>query len=382
MSSFVPFEMERWQSTWEHRVRFNLSESGVHPLSTRELLELGGSEGEELAGRLLDIRQGYGQSNGSDALRARIADLYPDADPEGVLVTVGGAEANFATLWRLLEEGRDWAAILPTYMQIPGLVRGFGGTLHPVHLHQDEGWQPDPDEVDRAFGKGARVLLVTNPNNPTGAVLEEDRMDAIAASARRHGAWIVADEVYAGAETDGPPTPSFYGRHDRVVVTQSLSKAYGLPGLRVGWALTSPSLAAELWSRTDYTTITPATLSDALATLALEPAVRAAILDRTRTIIRANRKHLARWVADQGDRFSYRDPDAGAIAFLRYRTPVNSSDVAERLRVDESVLVVPGDQFGMDGFVRVGFGPPAAELDEALHRVRRVFERIEEEEPA
>lgn len=382
MSSFVPFEMERWQSTWEHRVRFNLSESGVHPLSTRELLELGGSEGEELAGRLLDIRQGYGQSNGSDALRARIADLYPDADPEGVLVTVGGAEANFATLWRLLEEGRDWAAILPTYMQIPGLVRGFGGTLHPVHLRQEEGWQPDPDEVDRAFEKGARVLLVTNPNNPTGAVLEEDRMDAIADSARRHGAWIVADEVYAGAETEGPPTPSFYGRHDRVVVTQSLSKAYGLPGLRVGWALTSPSLAAELWSRTDYTTITPATLSDALATLALEPAVRAAILDRTRTIIRANRKRLARWVADQGDRFSYRDPDAGAIAFLRYRTPVNSSDVAERLRVDESVLVVPGDQFGMDGFVRVGFGPPAAELDEALHRVRRVFERIEEAAPA
>lgn len=382
MSSFVPFEMERWQSTWEHRVRFNLSESGVHPLSTRELLELGGSKGEELAGRLLDIRQGYGQSNGSDALRARIADLCPDADPEGVLVTVGGAEANFATLWRLLEEGRDWAAILPTYMQIPGLVRGFGGTLHPVHLRQEEGWQPDPDEVDRAFGEGARVLLVTNPNNPTGAVLEEDRMEAIAASARRHGAWIVADEVYAGAEADGTPTPSFFGRHDRVVVTQSLSKAYGLPGLRVGWALTSPSLAAELWSRTDYTTITPATLSDALATLALEPAVRAAILDRTRTIIRANRERLARWVADQGDRFSYRDPDAGAIAFLRYRTPVNSSDVAERLRVDESVLVVPGDQFGMDGFVRVGFGPPAAELDEALHRVRRVFERLEEEAPA
>ena len=127
MPGFVPFEMERWQSTWEHRVELNLSESGVHPLSTRELLKLGGAEGEALAERLLDLRQGYGQSNGSDELRTRIAALYPDAQAEGVLVTVGGAEANFATLWRLLDEGRDWAAILPTYMQIPGLVRSFGG---------------------------------------------------------------------------------------------------------------------------------------------------------------------------------------------------------------------------------------------------------------
>lgn len=377
MTPFVPFEMERWQSTWEHRVRYNLSESGVHPLSTRELIALGGDEGSELSDRLLELRQGYGQSNGSDELRARIAALYPEADSEGVLVTVGGAEANFASLWRLLDEGSDWAAILPTYMQIPGLLKSFGGRLHPVALREEDGWQPDPQEVKGAFEQGARVLLITNPNNPTGAILEPDRMEAILDHARHHRAWIVADEVYSGAEVAGVLTPSFFGRHDRVVVTQSLSKAYGLPGLRIGWALTTPELAADLWSRTDYTTITPATLSDALATLALAPRVRDAILERTRGIVGSNRERLARWVADQGGRFSYRPPDAGAIAFLRYRTPVNSSELAERLRVEESVLVVPGDQFGLDGFIRVGFGPPGPELDEALDRVRNLFDRLE-----
>jgi aspartate/methionine/tyrosine aminotransferase len=379
MAGFIPFEMERWQSTWEHRVEFNLSESGVHPLSTRELLGMAGEEGTALGRELLDLRHGYGQSNGSDLLRTRIAELYPSASEDGVLVTVGGAEANFATLWRLLEEGEDWAAILPTYMQIPGLVRNLGGELIPVRLREGDGWQPDPDEVARAFQEGARVLLVTNPGNPTGMRLEEDRMQAIVEHAAQHGAWIVADEVYAGAEADGQPTPSFYGRYPRTVVTQSLSKAYGLPGLRVGWAVTSPEMAADLWARTDYTTITPATLSDHLATLALHPQVRSRILERTRGIIRQNRDRLARWVEEQGDRFTYHPPDAGAIAFLRYRTPMNSSKIAERLRVEESVLVVPGDQFGMDGFLRLGFGPPAHELDPALARVRRLFDQIENE---
>ncbi len=380
MSSFVPFEMERWQSTWEHRVEFNLSESGVHPLSTRELLEMGGDEGTALADELLEIRHGYGQSNGSDELRSRIAALYDDADESGILVTVGGAEANFAALWRMLDEGQDWAAILPTYMQIPGLVRNLGGDLHPVRLRESEGWQPDPDEVGRAFAEGARVLLVTNPSNPTGVRLDEERRSAIVEHAARHGAWIVADEVYSGAEVDGRTTPSFHGQYPRVVVTQSLSKAYGLPGLRIGWAVASPEVAADLWARTDYTTITPATLSDRLATLALEPTVRARILERTRRIISANRERLAQWVQGQGDRFSYHPPEAGAIAFLRYRGSVGSSEVAERLRVEESVLIVPGDQFGMDGFLRIGFGNPAPELDEALGRISSLFDRIESED--
>ncbi len=377
MTRFHPFTMERWQSTWEHRVEFNLSESGVHPLSTAELLALGGSEGAELGDRLLDLRQGYGQSNGSDALRERIAALYAGGDPDAVLVTVGGAEANFATLWRLLDEESHWAAIFPTYMQIPGLIRSLGGELIPIHLREEEGWQPDPDDVAAAFEAGARVLLITNPNNPTGAVLERGRMEAILSHAARHGAWIVADEVYSGAEIRGDVTPSFYGRYERVVATHSLSKAYGLPGLRVGWAISTPELAEDLWSRTDYTTITPATLSDALATLALSAGVRPRILERTRGIIQANLGRFSEWVESEGGRFSWRAPDAGAIGFLRYRTPISSSEMAEGLRVEESVLVVPGDQFGMDGFLRVGFGIPEHELMTALARLSALFDRIE-----
>ena len=370
---FLPFEMERWQSTWEHRVEINLSESGVHPLSTRELLDLGRDEAPDetraLSEALLDLRHEYGQSNGSDRLRARIAALYPEGDPDGVLVTQGGAEANLVSLWRLLEHRGDWAALLPTYMQVPGLVRNFGGTLHPVPLRESQGWQPDPDDVEAAFRGGAGVLLVTNPNNPTGAVIEEDRLEAILASAAHHGAWIVADEVYSGAELDGTPTPTLFHRHPRVICTHSLSKAYGLPGLRIGWAITSPAMAEELWARTDYTSIAPATLSDALATLALEPRVRSKVLARTRGILNANRDLFAAWVDSLEGLVRFHPPEAGAIALVSYGASTPSLEIAERLRSEHEVLVVPGTHFGLEGTLRLGFGNPADELAEGLGRV-------------
>lgn len=368
---YAPFQMERWQSTYEHRVRFNLSESGVHPLTVRELLELAGSDLS-----VGDVRLGYAQSNGSDELRALIAADYPGATDTSVLVTVGGAEANFASFWHLFETAGKAAVVVPTYGQVPGLVSSFGGDLKPVRLLEEEGWQPDLDALADALADGARFVLVTNPNNPTGAVLTTASMDGIVELTERHDAWILADEVYQGAELGASRTPSFWGRHDRVLVTNSLSKAYGLPGLRLGWIVGPEDHIAALWGRTDYSTICPASLSDALACVALDPTTRARIRERTHGIVRKNLALLEEWMQAQEGRFRYRPPDAGAICFAHYDAPVNSSEFAEKLRVEKDVLVVPGDHFGTDEFVRIGFGNPAGELLEALERVREAFDEV------
>ena len=367
----APFQMERWQSTYEHRVRYNLSESGVHPLSVSELLELAGrGEGVD------DIRLGYGQSNGSDELRELIAADYPGATEASVLATTGGAEANFVSFWHLFEEGGTVAVVLPTYAQVPGLVESFGGCIAPVPLLEEEGWQPDLDALADALASGARCVLVTNPNNPTGASLTARSMSGIADLTERHGAWILADEVYAGAELGEQRTPSFWGCHERVLVTNSLSKAYGLPGLRLGWIVGPPSTVAQLWGRTDYTTITPASLSDALGRVALEPDTRARLRERTRGIVRGNLAMLEAWMNDQGGRFHYRAPDAGAICFARYDAEIGSTELAEKLRVDQDVLVVPGDHFARDHHIRLGYGIPEVELREALDRVRDTFDGL------
>jgi len=367
--AFQRFEMERWQSTWENRVRYNLSESGVHPLSAAELLDLAGTAGDGVLARPL----GYPQSNGTEPLRSAIAALYPGAEPDHVLVTSGSAEANFVNCWTLITPGAKVAVVMPTYMQTWGLAKNFGAEVRPIHLRESLGWQPDPADIDAAIGPGTVLVIVTNPNNPTGAVLARSAADRIVERAEACGAWILADEVYQGAERTGPVTTSFWGRTARVIVTNGLSKAYGLPGLRIGWCVAPSSHVAELWARKDYTTIGPTVMSDALATLALQPTVRPQILERTRRIIRENWAILEQWMATLNGEFAWRGPDAGAICYARYRRNENSSALAERLRQRHDVLIVPGDQFAMDRYVRLGFGPPEAELREALGRVALAF---------
>lgn len=370
---YTPFRMERYQSTWEHRVEINLSESGVHPMTTRELLELAGTEGPDIR----DVRLIYGQSNGSDELRARIAALYPGADESNVLVTAGGAEANFVAFWHLMERFKKAAVLLPNYGQVPGLVDSFDGEIIRVELKEKQGWQPDLNALESALVQGVRFVLVTNPNNPTGVALTEESMAAVVQLVQDFGGWILADEVYGGAEVaGGDPTPSFWGRHERVIVTNSLSKAYGLPGLRLGWMLAPAELQEDLWGRTDYTTIGPNTISDRLATVALDPDVRPRILERTRGIIRQNFGLVREWMDAQGGRFRYTEPDAGAICFTHYDAAVNSTEFAEKLRTEKSVLVVPGDHFRMDSYLRLGFGNPEKELLEGLERVRAGFDEV------
>ncbi len=366
---FTPFEMERWQSTWEHRVDYNLSESGVHPLSVGELLSYADPE-VDLSG----IRLGYGQSNGSDELRSRIAALYPGATEASVLVTIGGAEANFAAFWELARDGRRAAVMLPNYMQVPGLVENFGGACSPFFLDEKRGWRPDLDQLEDALDRGAGFVLVTNPNNPTGVALTEAEMDAVVALADRSGAWILADEVYRGAEVGDRPVPSFWGRYDKVLATNSLSKAYGLPGLRLGWVVGPDDAIQRLWARTDYTTIAPPSVSDALANLALSPSVRPRVVARTRDIVRRNLGALTEWMASHAGLFSHTPPDAGAICMIRYRAPEPSRALAERLRTTRSLLVVPGDHFGVERTLRIGFGLPETELGEALERLGSALE--------
>lgn len=371
-AAFHPFEMERWQSTYENRVKYNLSESGVHPLTLQELSEL--SPGFQ-AGLIL---LGYGQSNGSDDLRSQIAALYRGANDACVVATNGSAEANFITMWELLSPGDEIAIVVPTYMQTYGLAQNFGVTVREIWLDEAHGWQPDPDQVRAAITRNTKVVVVTNPNNPTGAILNSESRQAIIAAAAQAGAWILADEVYSGAEVNGPETPSFFGEYERVVATGSLSKAYGLPGLRIGWAVTTPELAARLWSRKDYLTISPGELTDRLARVALDPAVRPRILERTRSIIRARLATTEQWL-QQSRIFTYTAPHAGAIVYARYQLPVNSSQLAERLRADHSVLIVPGDQFAMDGYVRIGYGLPHNDLERALNGFSKCLQSLQVE---
>jgi len=373
MTRFVPFELERWQSTWENRVRFNLSESGVHPLTIQELLGLAGAS----ALPLLEIGLGYSQSNGTDLLRERIAALYPGAPPDQVLVTTGSAEANFCVCWRLLEPGDKVAVMMPNYMQTPGLTQNFGAQVRPFALHEKEVWEPYAEEIRSAIAPGTKLVVVTNPHNPTGHVLSAELRQVILDRAREVGAWLLADEVYQGAERGGKTTQSFWGSgYEKVIVVNGLSKAYGLPGLRVGWIVSQPAFSQELWARHDYTTIGPSGASDHLAAIALDPLVREKIIERTRRILNANYPVMDAWLKTSGDLFTWHPPQAGAICWARYRSSIPATEIVEKLRAQHSVLLCPGEHFGMPGFLRFGFGGELQHLQEALAETERGLRRL------
>jgi len=369
MTTFQPFDMERMMSKWENVVEYNLSESGVHPATVRELL------GDwTLVEGLLDTELNYPQANGSVELREHIAALYPGATPDNVLVTVGCAEANFITLQTLLAPGDEMVTMLPNYMQIWGIGHNYGFRVGTFHLQEERGWAPDLDELNEAVTEKTKLIAVCNPNNPTGYTLTSEEMDAIVAAAERVGAWLLADEVYSGAERlSDTETPSFWGRYDKVLAMNSLSKAYGLPGLRIGWVVGPADVVDDIWARHEYTTISAAMLANKLAALALSPQVRPRLIQRTRDYIRRGYPILDGWLESHEGTFRVVPPQAAAIAFVRYHLDVNSTELVERLMREKSVLISPGDHFGLDHHLRISFGLQPDYLRAGLDRIHQLI---------
>jgi hypothetical protein len=358
------FEMERMQSTWENLVDYDMSESGVRPLTLRELVAMGFNLDE-----FLDQPLGYSQSNGTIELRERIAASYRGATAEQIEVTNGTSEANYLVALSLLRSGDRFAMELPNYMQMPGVARSLGAEVVTFHLQQAHGWEPDWEAFDRALAARPRVVYISNPNNPSGSVLSDDAMQRIVTGCEAAGAWLLADEVYLGAEIACPRTRTFWGLSERVIVTSGLSKAYGIPGVRIGWIVAPQSLTEQCWTQHDYLTIGPNKMSDRIACVAVEPANRERCYARTREILSRNLPIARAWIESFGGRLTWREPEAGAMALVKYDSPLSSIDLAERIRTRQNTLVVPGSHVGLEGYLRVWLGGRQDFLAEGLRRI-------------
>jgi hypothetical protein len=363
---FEAFALERSQSIWENQVAWNIAESGVHPLRVSEL-----ADSQALRDALLEQELGYPQTNGTVELRGAIAALYANATIDHVQVTNGGSEANCIVLMRLVETGDEIVAMSPNYLQLAGLARALGATVKPWRARlprpaADARYTWDLDELRELVTANTRAICVCNPNNPTGARLDEATLDAVCRIASSVGAWVIDDEIYRGAERLADDTATVWDcGYERAIVTSGLSKAYGLPGLRIGWTVAPPDLVAELWGVHDYTTIAPGAINDRLARTALDRGKRELLLARTRMIVRSNYQIVKAWLERQ-DGLSHVPSEAGAIVLVRHAHPLRSSDLAERMRVERGVLVAAGDHFGIDGHLRIGFGSDPEYLANAL----------------
>jgi len=357
------FMLERIQSLFENTVQVNLSDSGVHPYELRALLTA--QEIEEMC----SIELGYGWTNGSEELRDTIARLYTGRSRENVIATNGSAEANFLIVMALLEPGDELLVVVPNYLQIVGWAQAAGVSRRIVPLRQENAWMPDLQEIERAISRRTRMISLCNPNNPTGALLSREQMDGLVSLARRHGIYLHADEIYKGSELYAEEGPSFADLYEKALVTNGLSKAMAMPGLRLGWLIGPKEDVAKAWHCKDYTSITTGTMSEFIACRVLQPARRTQVLARSKDILRANLATIARWIDERSALLSFVPPRAGGMAFVRYEMAVNSTELVKLLLKEKSVFPVPGDAFGLDHYLRIGIGSPGSHLEEGLRRI-------------
>lgn len=357
------FALERIQSLYENTVQINLSDSGIHPYTLKELLS------PEESAKMLDVTLGYGWTNGALELRETIARLYKNRTSDEVIVTNGSAEANFLMTMTMLEPGDEIVVVVPNYLQIWGWARAMGVTAKPVKLRADLDWAPDLAELEAAITPKTKLITLCHPNNPTGSVMHPEMMAGIVEIARRHDLYLHADEVYKGVELEGPEPDSFANLYDKTIVTSGMSKALALPGLRLGWLVGPAKHIYGAWQRKDYTSITASAISEYIANIVLQPERRQIVLDRSKKILHVNLAVLDEWISANSDNFSYVRPKATGMAFVRYHFNMNSTEFVHELRKEKSILLLPGDVYGMDGYVRIGTGAPRHELLDGLNRV-------------
>jgi len=370
---FKPFDLEYSQSVWEQDVDFNLTESGVHPITLKDLI----GDDEALQAKLLATEINYPHVNGIPQLRESIASLYQDATIDNVLVTVGAAEANQIVMQALLKPGDEMASLTPTYKQVWGIAENHGNTVRSFSLDPGNAWSLNADELIEAVNEKTKIIAVVNPNNPTGHIFTAEEMQSIVGAAEKVGAWILADEVYRGAEREqDEETTSFFGMYDKVVAIGSMSKAYGLPGLRIGWIVAPPDTVEAIWRRHEYTAIAASMLSNHLAAHALSTEVRPRLINRARSYIRNGFPVLQEWMDSQQGLFSYTPPQASAVSFIKYNLNINSTDLMIKLIKEASVFIGAGDSFGMDHHIRIAFGQDREVLEEAFTRIQQTLESL------
>jgi aspartate/methionine/tyrosine aminotransferase len=359
------FGVEIWMNRWENTCRYNLAETCVESITVEQLLVLAGLDRDALLGQLLPMRLTYGAIEGTERLRAAIAALYETVTPDDVLVAHGAIGANHLAYHALLDPGDIVVSIVPTYQQHTSIPESLGAEVRPLHLREERGWLPDPDEL-RALATGAKLIALVNPNNPTGSLLDEGALREIAAIARHEGAWIVADEVYRGTDQEGAGTSrSLVDLYERTVGVGSMSKAFSLAGLRLGWVI-APSEVLEAVSRhRDYSVISVGMVDDLLASIALE--ARDALLARNRAIVRENLATLDAWVTAE-PLISYVRPRSGTTALLRYESSLPSESLCLRLLETEGVLLTPGSALDAEGYLRIGYANNPTILREGLSR--------------
>jgi len=344
-------------SRHETHVKYDIAESGIQPLSTNDLLAfVPAGERAAVLERLLALPLGYSEARGTEALRTQLAATYTRGDADHILVTTGAIEANYLLFSELLEAGDHVIAPYPAYQQLYSVPRAIGCDVSRWHVGPETNYRYDIAELERLLTNRTKLIVVNSPHNPTGAMLSPADAKRVHELAESVGATVLSDEAYRWLDVpDGEPfAEPMFNLGGRAVSVGTLSKPFGLPGLRIGWIAGPPDLVRRCWGLRDYISLSPGKLNDALAQLALTHRDR--IVARNREIITANIAATASWIGARAGTLSWTPPRGGLLALLKYTMDMPSLELADKLANEYSVMLAPGSAFGYEHHLRLGVG--------------------------
>ncbi len=364
------FALETYFSRWEFSARYHLTASDMESMSQADLLAMASDADREAFDNMW---LGYTPTFGSEPVRAEIAGTYDTASPENVLCFAGAEEGIYAAMRVMLEPSDHVITVVPNYQAAETLPLDIC-EVSGVPLDPDDGWSLDIDRVRAEIRPNTKLISINFPNNPTGAVLERSRFDALVELCREHGIYLFSDEVYRLVERDEAiRLPQAADVYERGLSLNVMSKAYGLPGLRIGWIMTKDAeLLARMERYKHYLSICNSAPGEQLAIIGLK--ARQKILERNRALTHENAEKLGAFFAEFPDLFEWTRPDGGCVGYPRYKGADGADAFCEDLVDQSGVLLLPPKVYHSellptppDRF-RVGFGRKG--LDEGLEAFR------------
>lgn len=375
-----PFQLERWMTKYEVNVQWDIAESGIFPMSMREIIDLlPESERAETLDRLLDLRLGYSEARGSAKLRGLIAATYENTSADEILIATGAIEANYVLFNELLTAGDRVVVVEPQYQQLRSVPKAIGCDVVPWKPRHNGGFHFDLDDLRELAKPGTKLIVINTPHNPTGALLSAEDLRAIYDLAEGLDAWILSDEAYRWLDVPGsaPLAPPTRDLGPRAISVGTFSKPFGLPGLRIGWIAAPQDIVRRCWGMRDYISLSPGKMNDALAVIAFTH--RGQIMERTRAVVAENLPFAEQWFAANSELVSWTAPRGGLLALMKYELDIPSFDLANRLAEEYGVMLAPGSAFGFEGYLRIGIGNEPELFRQGLWQTARCLNDLRED---
>lgn len=359
---------------YEEQALYNIAETCVNSISINELLRLTGEDKSAFMEHICDKRLTYGSIHGAPVFLEGVRSLYDTLEKQDILTTHGAAGANHMAFYSLVGPGDHVIAVKPTYQQLYSIPESMGAEVDILCLKKDHHYLPDPAELHTLIKPNTKMIVINNPNNPSGALMSSGLLDEIIEIARAADAYLLCDEVYRFlTQEDGANTKSVADLYEKGISVSSMSKIFSLAGIRLGWIATRDKAAMQAFhSHRDYDTISCGIINEELAAIALRHADT--LLARNRNLVRTNLRLLDEWINAE-PHISYIKPQAGTTTLLHYDLPIPSYDFCLGLLKETGTLLTPGACFDEEYCARIGYACSTEELQNGLEQLSRYLDK-------